>query len=174
MPFQAHREMGRSQARGHIFSPVSTSRKNSHKMWCCLVLVPWFATVITSADRLDLQTSILLISLLLRIYTAKRVWIAGNIVDICWYCPRLPSSATNWSLVAAFPGNIFPRQHFSQHFFTWTHDRNTVGCLVSLLGFLVSWLQIPTFDSALQCRLDVASLSSIPGCSLQVPKYGEP
>lgn len=61
VPFQAHRETVRSQATGHILSPVSTIRKNSPKMWCCLVLVPWFAAVVISADRLDLQTSILLI-----------------------------------------------------------------------------------------------------------------
>lgn len=164
VPFQAHREMG-SQAHGHIFSPVNTRRKNSHKVWCCLVQVAWFAAVITSADRLDLQTSILLISPFLRICTAKRVWIAGNIIDICWYCPRLSSSVC----CKVKPGCSFPRQRFSQHFFTWTYDRNTVGCLVSLLGFLVSWLQILAFHSALQCRLDVASLSSVPGGSLQIP-----
>lgn len=152
---------GVSGSWSHFF----TSRKNSHKVWCCLVQVAWFAVVITSADRLDLQTSILLISPLLRICTAKRVWIAGNIIDICWYCPRLSSSVC----YKVKPGCSFPRQRFSQHFFTWTYDRNTAGCLVSLLGFLVSWLQILAFDSALQCRLDVASLSSVPGGSLQIP-----
>lgn len=162
--------MGRSQASGHIFSPVSTISKNSHKMWCSLVVVPWSAVAIfiTSADSLDVQTSILLILSitrnLLRICTAKRVWISGSITDICGYCPQLPSSICH----KVKPGCSISRQYFSQLFLTWMYDMSTAGCLVSFLGFLVSWLQILAFDSALQGMLVVASLSSVPGGSLQI------
>ena len=135
--FQARRETGRCQASGHIFSPVSTVRKNSHKMWCCLVLVPQFAAVITSGDRLDLQTSVLLILSITwnphskeSLDFRQRHWHLLILSSVAFLC--LPPSEAwlqhSWAI-------------FCQLFFTWMHDMSPAGCLLSFFDFLVSWLQ---------------------------------
>lgn len=150
--FRTHRETERSWASGLIFSPVSSVR-SSQKMWCCLVLVLWFAAVTTWADRQDLQTSI---PLILSIYSGS----AGQreyghqatlltSADTVLSC--LPLFATKWSLIAAFPGSVFLSSFFQVY--AW-HEH--------------SW--VPGFFLWLSCKLTSEpgfwfSLAVHPSCS---------